>query len=425
MQVKPEKDMRKLGCNSGCSDTHNAACGGNNFTSVYRILPHNDSRHIPEKQEYSKSCLIVHINSETNITRVYEWKWCSVNIWVFCTSDSDQSVTVHQEKNIWRDAATLCFRTHGYPTGYKDVRNVTYVGIYGWTGVVRSDVIYKDTDLEYSKNSLDISYGYLKYDSSVGYVLNFSKEDTRNYILCNAMTTERLSSTHLTNKPNTSVSLADEVRKSHNDSSTKDTDIPVIVGVSVSATLAVVIMVIILILVQRKKILCCTEGKQLTEVADQKTSKTKNPISHVNNSYELVDAEYIDTAIKTTSDLCDDTYNMPEQEADEVNTNETTYDIAGTDRQTFKQEHDNIYNKLQSESSPIYDHTNDKSKTGIQASDHTYNTTNDISVNSGFKLGGNHAVGMNTIEESPYNHTNSDLFERKQVDNVYNTASFQ
>ncbi|XP_060598913.1 uncharacterized protein LOC132752592 isoform X4 [Ruditapes philippinarum] len=389
MQVKPEKDMRKLGCNSGCSDTHNAACGGNNFTSVYRILPHNDSRHIPEKQEYSKSCLIVHINSETNITRVYEWKWCSVNIWVFCTSDSDQSVTVHQEKNIWRDAATLCFRTHGYPTGYKDVRNVTYVGIYGWTGVVRSDVIYKDTDLEYSKNSLDISYGYLKYDSSVGYVLNFSKEDTRNYILCN------------------------------------DTDIPVIVGVSVSATLAVVIMVIILILVQRKKILCCTEGKQLTEVADQKTSKTKNPISHVNNSYELVDAEYIDTAIKTTSDLCDDTYNMPEQEADEVNTNETTYDIAGTDRQTFKQEHDNIYNKLQSESSPIYDHTNDKSKTGIQASDHTYNTTNDISVNSGFKLGGNHAVGMNTIEESPYNHTNSDLFERKQVDNVYNTASFQ
>jgi hypothetical protein len=181
----------------------------------------------------------------------------------------------------------------------------------------------------------------------------------------------------------------------------------------------------LLIYFYRKKILCCTEGKQLTEVADQKHSKTKNPISHVNNSYELVDAEYIDTAIKTTSELCDDTYNMPEQEADEVNTNETTYDIAGTDRQTLKQEQDNIYNKLQSESSPIYDHTNDKSKTEIQASDDTYNTTKDISVNSGFKLGDNHAVGMNTIEESPYNHTNSDPFEQKQVDNVYNTASFQ
>ncbi|XP_060577755.1 uncharacterized protein LOC132734901 [Ruditapes philippinarum] len=185
MQVKPEKDMRKLGCISGCSDTHNAACGGNNFTSVYRILPHNDSRQIPEKQEYSKSCLIVHINSEKNITSVYGWRRCSVNIWVFCTSDSDQSVKVHEEKKSWRDAATMCFRKHGYPTGYKDVRNATYVGIYGWTGIVWSDVIYKDTDLEYSNNSSDISYGYLEYDSSVGHVLNFSKEDTRKYILCN------------------------------------------------------------------------------------------------------------------------------------------------------------------------------------------------------------------------------------------------
>jgi hypothetical protein len=48
----------------------------------------------------------------------------------------------------WGNAATLCFQKNGYPIGYEDVRNVTTKGVYAWTGIVWSDVIYKYTGIK-------------------------------------------------------------------------------------------------------------------------------------------------------------------------------------------------------------------------------------------------------------------------------------
>ncbi|XP_060577752.1 uncharacterized protein LOC132734900 isoform X2 [Ruditapes philippinarum] len=191
----PKKNIRQLGCNYWCTDRYNAACGGHTFISVYRMLSHNDSRHIPEKQEYKKRCLRLDIDQTGNKT--YQWRLCSDEMWVFCTSDFNQSVKICYKKKSWRNAASLCFQTHGYPIGYENVRNVIFVAKYGWAGIVWSDVIFNDNDLENSKTLLDISYGYLKYVSPYGYVLHFSKEDTGKYILCND-TSVRTETTKLT-----------------------------------------------------------------------------------------------------------------------------------------------------------------------------------------------------------------------------------
>ncbi|XP_060598914.1 uncharacterized protein LOC132752593 [Ruditapes philippinarum] len=78
---KPKENIRQLGCNYGC--TNNAACGGLRFISVYKMLSHNDSRHIPEKQEYNKSCLRLDI-ARTG-SKTYQWRLCSDKMWVFCT----------------------------------------------------------------------------------------------------------------------------------------------------------------------------------------------------------------------------------------------------------------------------------------------------------------------------------------------------
>jgi hypothetical protein len=162
----------------------------------------------------------------------------------------------------------------------------------------------------------------------------------------------------------------------------------------------------VLIHFYRKKSICCTKGEKSTEVADQKRTETRNRISHINRSYDFVDDECIDASFKGNYDSPN---NMPDQ--DEGNPKETTYDITGNDRKALKQEQDKIYNKLQSENTPIYDLSSDQSKTELRAFDDTYNKTEEPS--------------MNTIEESPYNHTNSDPFERKPADQLYNTASFQ
>ncbi|XP_060597727.1 uncharacterized protein LOC132751570 isoform X2 [Ruditapes philippinarum] len=262
MQVKPEKDIRELGCNSGCTDTHNAACGGHKVTSVYRMLSHNDSRHIPEKQEYNKSCLRLVIDKAGSKT--YQWRLCSDKVWVFCRSDSDQSIRLFENRKSWRDAATICFQIHGNPIGYEDVRNVTFVAKYGWTGIVWSDVIYNDN--EYRENSSDISHGYLKYNSSLGYVLQFSKDVTSKYILCNEMKTTIPHSTMTVPKTTkTPVTAADEKKKSSNESSSNDTDVTLIVGSSVSATLLAVVIVILLFLAKRKELLVrCCKTRSLT-----------------------------------------------------------------------------------------------------------------------------------------------------------------
>jgi hypothetical protein len=172
----------------------------------------------------------------------------------------------------------------------------------------------------------------------------------------------------------------------------------------------------------RKTIICCTGGKQSAEVVDQKQTKTRSRNSQLNSSYDFVDDECIDASFKGNYDSPDNTYNMPDQ--DDGKHKKAAYDIAGNDRQALKKKQDNTYNKLQSENTPIYDLTNDKSKTEMREFDDTYNTTEEASMNCVIKLG-KHAIGMNNIEVSPYNHTNSEPFKKNQVDNVYNTASFQ
>ncbi|XP_060597733.1 uncharacterized protein LOC132751571 [Ruditapes philippinarum] len=181
---KSDKRIRELNCNHGCEVSSNATCGGDNVTSLYRMLSHNDSVHFPEKQKSKNNCLKMYLD-KNNGSKSYEWKSCSEQMWAFCKSDSDHSCELYRELKSWRNAATLCFQNNGYPIGYEAARNVTYMARYGWTGIVWSDVIFKETEL-YRKNMSDISHGYLKYEGSLGYVLHFSKhDDERKYILCN------------------------------------------------------------------------------------------------------------------------------------------------------------------------------------------------------------------------------------------------
>ncbi|XP_060598915.1 uncharacterized protein LOC132752594 [Ruditapes philippinarum] len=197
---------------------------------------------------------------KNNGSKSYEWKSCSEQMWAFCKSDSDHSCELYKELKSWRNAATLCFQNNGYPIGYEAARNVTYMARYGWTGIVWSDVIFKETEL-YRKNMSDISHGYLKYESSLGYVLHFAKhDDARKYILCNGepvikettmIRTKAHSSIPMSKTPETPVTPTGEMKRSSNDSSFDDTDLTVVVWVSVSATLLVVIIVILLVLVKR------------------------------------------------------------------------------------------------------------------------------------------------------------------------------
>ncbi|XP_060597728.1 uncharacterized protein LOC132751570 isoform X3 [Ruditapes philippinarum] len=261
MQVKPEKDIRELGCNSGCTDTHNAACGGHKVTSVYRMLSHNDSRHIPEKQEYNKSCLRLVIDKAGSKT--YQWRLCSDKVWVFCRSDSDQSIRLFENRKSWRDAATICFQIHGNPIGYEDVRNVTFVAKYGWTGIVWSDVIYNDNEM---KTTIPHSTMTVPKTTKTPVTAADEKKKSSNESSSNEIKTTLPHSTMTVPKTSkTPVTEADEKKESSNESSSIDTDVTLIVGSSVSATLLAVVIVILLFLAKRKELLVrCCKTRSLT-----------------------------------------------------------------------------------------------------------------------------------------------------------------
>lgn len=193
--------------------------------------------------------------------------------------------------------------------------------------------------------------------------------------------------------------------------------------------------------------LCFAERKRSSCGADRANKKNKKHVSHVNPSYDLVDIERIDEAEKPITNTYEDTYNMAIEETVDKSTYESTYDTAGTDCEgdendtneatyeaadidpetdgetisktiydTAANGNDNIYNKLDPENN-LYDHT--KTKNRMQTSDDTYNTATEVLVNSTSTTGG-HSRVRNTMEESVYNSTNSDICH-KQTDNVYNT----
>ncbi|XP_053408621.1 uncharacterized protein LOC123559447 isoform X2 [Mercenaria mercenaria] len=382
-----------------------------------------------------------------------------ISLYKTSTKDFQQPVIFRRKSKTWNDAAKLCFKQYSYPTPVESINHVTDTNFFSWTGVVRSGVISKNTDL--ASMSSDIMHGYMTYDDSSGYTLKFTRQaNDRKYILCeNAnvtvkpnipmrtsvtttqeyqLTTSRNgSSSNVTDtqnvteasNPTITVSYATATQvngstmslndNSYNGKNTQGSDATVIVIVSVSVVMLIVIVVVILIQVKRKKIPFLCQRELTNEEPGQKHLKsTKNPTSHENHSYELVDVEDNVIGGQSADSNYTHTYNVLEEHVKDSITDDTTYDVSGNNRKATETENENIYNKLKPDDNATYDHVYNTTKHSLQTPDITYGT----SGNAGMKPLARAAKNSDAFDENgenAYSHTLNNRPHMTTTDNVY------
>ncbi|XP_045207223.2 uncharacterized protein LOC123559450 isoform X2 [Mercenaria mercenaria] len=412
--TKPGSKITEQGCNSPCGDMSQTVCGGKDHISLYKTSA-KDTDLVANRGD--DKCLQMNFRTGEK----YKWRNCNDEMWASCLSDFQQSVKIWRKSKTWNDAAKVCFKLNSYPTPVERINHVTDTNFFSWTGVVRSGVISKNADL--ASMSSDIMHGYMTYDDSSGYTLKFTQANDRKYILCeNAKVTEA-------SNPTITVSYATPTQvngsimslndNSYNGKNTQGSDATVVVIVSVSVVMLIVIVVVILIQVKRKKIPFLCKKELTTEEPGQKHLKsTKNPASHENHSYELVDVEDNVIGGQSADSNYTHTYNVLEEHVKDSITDDTTYDVSGNNRKTTETENENIYNKLKPDDNVTYDHAYNTTKHGLQTPDITYGT----SGNAGMKplaRAAKNSDAFDENDENAYSYTLNNRPHMTTTDNVY------
>ncbi|XP_045207225.2 uncharacterized protein LOC123559451 isoform X2 [Mercenaria mercenaria] len=266
--TEPGKKITEQECNEPCDDMSQTVCGGKDHISLYRIST-NDTDIIKKRGEHK--CLQINFSDGAK----YNWKDCKEDqMWASCISDStQQEVKILQETKSWNDAAKLCFQHKSYPTRFVDIIQISDNNKYFWTGVVRSGVISKSTEL--GNISSDIMYGYMTYNIPSGYVLKFTQENDKKYILCGNEEPPTSSVPETENATTTTDVSTNPGNKGLDEEEVADT-----LGISVTvSTLIVVIFVVVAVMLMKKR--RTNQETRLTEVGY--VPEQTNNVTHISD----------------------------------------------------------------------------------------------------------------------------------------------
>ncbi|XP_060597734.1 uncharacterized protein LOC132751572 [Ruditapes philippinarum] len=233
-------------CNESCPPpSEGLACGGQSFISLYvvnkKVL---NIRKVFGQNKNKSNC--VRLESDKKLL----WAQCDGALHNICydgtTAYDVPAQTTGRQYFPWYRANNLCFGSNVRPLLYENAVNFNGNTIHSWTGMCRSLSIF--TFSEPIIGNAHLEYGYLKRcDASDKYELHFTGNiQEQKKSLCKS-----------------DINTSKEQHQT-GDGGNSDTDVGLIVGSIVSATLLVVAIVIILFLAKRKihLVQCCKTKDQ-------------------------------------------------------------------------------------------------------------------------------------------------------------------
>ncbi|XP_060584841.1 uncharacterized protein LOC132740835 [Ruditapes philippinarum] len=265
-----EKVVSNASCNESCPPpSEGLACGGQSFISLYvvnkKVL---NIRKVFGQNKNKSNC--VRLESDKKLL----WDQCDSALHNKCydgtTAYDVPAPTTGRQYFPWYWANNLCFGSNVRPFLYENAVNFNGTTLESWTGMCRSLSIF--TFSEPIIGNVHLEYGYLKRcDASDKYELHFTRNmQEQKKSLCK--------SDRQTSK---------EQHKT-GDGGNSDTDVGLIVGSIVSATLLIVTIVIILVLGKRRILLvqCCKTKDQTLSFTNHQGAN-EHVVTGRRNSNEL------------------------------------------------------------------------------------------------------------------------------------------
>ncbi|XP_060582424.1 uncharacterized protein LOC132738839 [Ruditapes philippinarum] len=393
-------------CESSCTSPK-VACGGNHSGDIYLSVYRTS---LNDSFINDKNCL-----SFDPKGRTYIWKKCagkSSSFLEMCATENHVFVNTSSYQN-WLSTVNKCFKNSSRPTDYSN-SNLLKVdsGSEFWTGIISSKVIY--TTDEHIPQTGEIEFGYLKRTDGNIYQLKFKKDDSDERYLCSTeQTTDKTTGNVLINSKLTTK--AQQVMAEQKGSTT---GVPV--GISVAVVFVIAAVIIVIVVLKRRGLI---PNMCYREAAPSKSIKYTTDIAVVsNNNYEEVKDSPYDKSKGTATQIgMDNSVDSPEDSGhyahtyfvleDNANHSKPKNSIAVSSKHFKGKDEGNVYNTLNSDikNKNNVDNTYDTSETAVRK----------LKTQLSKEFDGQKEIVFNDRDEDTYNHINGKPYNKNNTDNVY------
>lgn len=333
-------DTRKTFCDETCSE-QGIACGSDQTMSLYKINL-NASGLLGTNSE--DRCLM--IDKESHLHE-YRWKKCDDRLLGVCKLSSMLKAVMEAGKTMtWIESTKQCFDHNGSPVPFIESSSTFFPPGKSWTSVVRSGAIRRFqsfAEFDSHVNEGPVKFGFLES----GNKLKFEDYHNRTLrILCikasaNQSAPESNTSTSLNLYPRTQTNK-EEIKPN-----AKSSAFILPLSISIACVVLAVVVIAIIVVIRKRRVKSCLNSieNQQTEhlsinrddtgaVSSDKGIECVLGDKHRNNDY----ANEYEVALKDYREAKDPAC-------------EGTYDVTGEQRDGFRTDTDNLYNKLDADNS--------------------------------------------------------------------------